>query len=303
MNKRQKEELRRLGGEEVRFDCPMAPYTTLRVGGLAEALYETNDLEDLRQMVAYLNKEDIPYLVIGRGSNLLINDEGLAGLAILLRGSFATVKQENKDNLTVFSGAGLHLAELLMYCRSSGLGGLEFLAGIPGTVGGALSMNAGAFGKEIGDRVKEIHVLNTRGEVVVTKRSRLRFSYRTLQIEKGSVIIRAGLMVDRDTEENVSKLIVDYMKRRKETQPLEYPSAGSVFKNPPNDFAGRLIEQVGLKGKKIGGAIISEKHANYIINTGGARAEDILKLMSMAQEKVRKETGIKLEPEIQVVGR
>lgn len=303
MNKRQKEELSRLGGEEVQFDCPMAQYTTFRVGGLAEALYETNDQEDLRQMVAYLNKEDIPYLVVGRGSNLLIKDEGLEGLAILLRGSLASVKQENKDDLTVFSGAGLHLAELLTYCRSSGLGGLEFLAGIPGTVGGAISMNAGAFGKEIGERVKEIHVVNPRGDVVVTKRSRLRFSYRALQIEKGSVIIGTCLIVNKNTEEIVAKLIAGYMKQRKETQPLEYPSAGSVFKNPPNDFAGRLIEQVGLKGTKIGGAIISEKHANYIINTGGAKAKDILKLMSIAQDKVRKETGIRLEPEIQVVGR
>ena len=303
MNKRQKEELSRLGGEEVRFDCPMAQYTTFRVGGLAEALYETNDQEDLRQMVAYLNKEDIPYLVVGRGSNLLIKDEGVEGLAILLRGSLASVKQENKDGLTVFSGAGLHLADLLVYCRSSGLGGLEFLAGIPGTVGGAISMNAGAFGEEIGERVKEIHVVNTRGDVIVTNRSQLKFSYRALQIEKKSVIIGACLMVDKDTEEIIAKRIADYMKRRKETQPLEYPSAGSVFKNPPNDYAGRLIEQVGLKGTKIGGAIISEKHANYIINTGGAKAKDILELMSMAQEKVRKEIGIRLEPEIQVVGR
>ncbi|UCF86204.1 MAG: UDP-N-acetylmuramate dehydrogenase [Desulfobacteraceae bacterium] len=303
MNKRQKQELSRLGRQGVRFDCPMAQHTTFRVGGLAEALYEANDLEDLRQVVAYLNQEDIPYVVVGRGSNLLIKDEGLEGLAILLHGSLASVKQENKHGLTVFSGAGLHLVGLLIYCRNSGLGGLEFLAGIPGTVGGAISMNAGAFGKEIGEKVKEIRVVNARGDVLVTKRSRLKFSYRALQIQKGSVIIGACLMVDKDTEEIVAQRIAGYMKKRKERQPLEFPSAGSIFKNPPNDYAGRLIEQVGLKGTKIGGAMISEKHANYIINTGGAKAKDILGLMCVAREKVRKETGITLEPEIQVIGR
>ena len=243
-------------------------------------------------------------MVVGRGSNILVKDNGLEGLVILLGGSLARVEEKETDDISVLAGAGLHLVELLSYCRSSGLGGLEFLSGIPGTVGGAVVMNAGAFGEEIASRVKEIHVVNTRGDLIVKDRSsELEFSYRKLNMEKGSVIVRVLFRLTSEAEGTVAKRISDYLKRKKESQPLEYPSAGSVFKNPPDDYAGRLIEKAGLKGKKIGGAMISEKHANFIVNTGGAKAKDILDLMYLAQETVKKETGIQLEPEIRVVGK
>jgi UDP-N-acetylmuramate dehydrogenase len=282
----------------------MDGYTTFRVGGQAEALYEAVDLEVLKRVLAYLDKEHIPYLVVGRGSNILVKDNGLEGLVILLGGSLARVEEKETDDISVLAGAGLHLVELLSYCRSSGLGGLEFLSGIPGTVGGAVVMNAGAFGEEIASRVKEIHVVNTRGDLIIRDRSsELEFSYRKLNMEKGSVIVRVLFRLTSEAEGTVAKRISDYLKRKKESQPLEYPSAGSVFKNPPDDYAGRLIEKAGLKGKKIGGAMISEKHANFIVNTGGAKAKDILDLMYLAQETVKKETGIQLEPEIRVVGK
>lgn len=304
MDRRQKEELTRLAGQAIRFNCSMAGYTTFRVGGQAEALYEAVDLEILERVLAYLDKEHIPYLVVGRGSNILVKDNGLEGLVILLGGSLARVEEKETDDISVLAGAGLHLVELLSYCRSSGLGGLEFLSGIPGTVGGAVVMNAGAFGEEIASRVKEIHVVNTRGDLIVKDRSsELEFSYRKLNMEKGSVIVRVLFRLTSEAEGTVAKRISDYLKRKKESQPLEYPSAGSVFKNPPDDYAGRLIEKAGLKGKKIGGAMISEKHANFIVNTGGAKAKDILDLMYLAQETVKKETGIQLEPEIRVVGK
>jgi UDP-N-acetylmuramate dehydrogenase len=312
MDKRQKEELSRLGVEGVRFDCSMAQHTTFGVGGPAECLYEAKDEGNLRRVIAFLNREEIPYLVVGRGSNLLVKDEGLEGVVILLRGPLAGMVQEKTDpsvsnlrahDMTVHAGAGLPIVDLLIHCRDSGYGGLEFLAGIPGTVGGAVAMNAGAFGKEIGDWVKEITVITAGGEVVARNRSQLKFSYRALHMEKNSVIIGACLKVDTGDVKTVAKRIAGYLKRRKENQPIGYPSAGSVFKNPPNDYAGRLIELAGLKGKKIGGAMISEKHANYIVNTGDATAKDILELLSMTQKKVRKETGVKLEPEIKVVGR
>jgi UDP-N-acetylmuramate dehydrogenase len=312
MDKRQKEELSRLGVEGVRFDCSMAQHTTFGVGGPAECLYEAKDEGNLRRVIAFLNREEIPYLVVGRGSNLLVKDEGLEGVVILLRGPLAGMVQEKTDpsvsnlrahDMTVHAGAGLPIVDLLIHCRDSGYGGLEFLAGIPGTVGGAVAMNAGAFGKEIGDWVKEITVITAGGEVVARNRSQLKFSYRALHMEKKSVIIGVRLKVDTEAVKTVANKIARYLKRRKENQPIEYPSAGSVFKNPPNDYAGRLIEHAGLKGKKIGGAMISEKHANYIVNTGDAIAQDILELLSLTQEKVRKETGVKLEPEIKVVGR
>jgi len=312
MDKRQKKELSKLGVEGVRFDCSMAQHTTFRVGGAAESLYEAKDAENLRRVIAFLNREKIPYIVVGKGSNLLVKDEGLEGVVILLRGPLASMAQENTDppvsnlrthDMTVHAGAGLPIADLLIHCRDSGYGGLEFLAGIPGTVGGAVAMNAGAFGKEIGDWVKEINVITAEGGVVARNRSQLKFSYRALHMEKKSVIIGACLKVDTGTGKTVAKRIAGYLKRRKESQPIEFPSAGSIFKNPPNDYAGRLIELAGLKGNKIGGAMISEKHANYIVNNGDATAKDILELLSLTQEKVRKETGVKLEPEIKVVGR
>jgi UDP-N-acetylmuramate dehydrogenase len=312
MNKRQKEELSRLGVEGLRFDCSMAQHTTFRVGGPAESLYEAKNADDLRRVIAFLNGEEIPYLVVGSGSNLLVKDEGLEGMVILLRGPLAGMAQEKTDpsvsnlrahDMTVHAGAGLPIVDLLIHCRDSGYGGLEFLAGIPGTVGGAVAMNAGAFGKEIGDWVKEINVITAGGEIVARNRSQLKFSYRALHMEKKSVIIGAYLKVNIEDVKTVAKKITGYLKRRKKNQPIEYPSAGSVFKNPPNDFAGRLIEHVGLKGKKVGGAMISEKHANYIVNTGDATGKDILELVSLTQDKVREETGVKLEPEIKVVGR
>ena len=250
--------------------------------------------------------------MVGRGSNLLVKDEGLEGVVILLRGPLAGMVQGKTDpsvsnlrahDMTVHAGAGLPIVDLLIHCRDSGYGGLEFLAGIPGTVGGAVAMNAGSFGKEIGDWVKEINVITAGGDIVARNRSQLQFSYRALHMEKKSVIIGACLKVDIEGMKTVTKRIAGYLKRRKESQPIEYPSAGSVFKNPPNDYAGRLIEHAGLKGKKIGGAMISEKHANYIVNTGDATAKDILGLLSLTQGKVKKETGVKLEPEIKVVGR
>jgi len=312
MNKRQKEELGRLGVNGIQFDCSMAQYTTFHVGGPAASLYEAKDVDDLRRVVVFLNKEEIPYLVVGGGSNLLVKDEGIEGVVILLRGPLADMAQEKTDlsvsnsgeyNRTIRAGAGLPIADLLVHCRDSGYGGLEFLAGIPGTVGGAVAMNAGAFGKEISDRVKEISIITAGGQIVARSRSQLKFSYRALHIEKKSVIIGACLKVDPEDANTVSKKISGYLKRRKENQPIGYPSAGSVFKNPPNDYAGRIIEHVGLKGKKIGGAMISEKHANYIVNTGDATAKDILELLSLTQETVKKENGIKLEPEIKIVGR
>jgi len=302
MDEKQKEELVRLSRQRIQFDFPMGQYTTLGVGGQGKALYEANDLEGLQQVVAYLSEEHIPYLVVGRGSNLLVKDEGFDGLVILLRGPLAVVEQDKTDDLSVLAGAGLPLANLMSYCRGLGLGGLECFAGIPGTVGGAVAMNAGAFGEEFGSRIQEIYLITQQGDLVERDRSQLRFSYRKFEIEKGAVIIRARLEVDPESEKIVAGRIADYLKRRKESQPLEYPSAGSVFKNPPDDYAGKLIENAGLKGKSVGGAMISEKHANFIVNTGGATAKDVLALLYLAQEEVKKETGIELEPEIQVVG-
>jgi len=280
----------------------MDRHTTFRVGGKAEAVCFPGELGHLRQMVSYLGAENIPHLIAGKGSNLLVRDGGYRGVVIILRGKLAAVEKDTGDDKTVLAGGGLTIGDLLSYCSHNGLTGLEFLAGIPGTVGGAVAMNAGAFGKEIGSMVQRIEVLTGQGVLTTMDRSELKFSYRDLSLGKGVVILSAGFELNKEKPEIISGRIADYLKSRQETQPLEYPNGGSVFKNPPGDYAGRLIERAGLKGKRIGGALISPKHANFIVNTGGAKAQDILALMVLAREKVREETGIELDPEIRVVG-
>jgi len=290
-------------GDHIQFDRPMAHYTTFRVGGPVEAVVGVHELEELRHLVVYLYLKRIPYLVLGWGSNLLVKDEGLEGVAILLTGSLAKVEEINLEDRTLLAGAGLSLSALLKTCRDKGFGGLEFLAGIPGCLGGAVAMNAGAFGKEIGPRIREIQILTPDGELVVKDPSGLRYTYRHLEIGKGDVIVRVRLHFDLEAKETVAARIGDHLKRRRRSQPLEYPSAGSVFKNPPNAYAGRLIEEAGLKGEKIGGAVISHKHANFIVNTGGATAKDILALMELARNRVKERTGILLETEVKIVGK
>jgi len=280
----------------------MGRHTTFRVGGNAEAVYEASDSEGLCRVVSFLVNEGIPYLVSGRGSNLLVKNGGIGGVVILLAGTFAHIQVEGSGNSDIWAGAGLSTADLLIWCREEGVSGLEFLAGIPGSVGGVVAMNAGAFGKEIGPRVLAVRLVSRGGQLSERDRSRLRFSYRDCDLEAGVVITHVLFRLDRETPETVSARIASCLKRRKETQPLEYPSAGSIFKNPRNDYAGRLIEQAGLKGKRIGGAMISNKHANFIVNKGGATATDILTLINLAREEVKRTAGVQLELEVQIVG-
>lgn len=302
MDQRQRKELEEINKTGIQFGCPMSQYTTFRVGGPAEALCFVRELKDLIGMVSYLAKEQIPYLVVGRGSNLLVSDDGFLGVALILQEELANVEQNGKNDKVVVAGGGLTLFDLLDYCKGKGLGGLEFLAGIPGTAGGAVAMNAGAWGYEVGGMVQQVQLVTSKGEIKTWGQSRLKFTYRALSIPKGAIIIRVKFELNRERSEIVIEKVSDYLKKRHETQPSGYHSGGSVFKNPPGDYAGRLIEKTGLKGKKIGGAMISPKHANFIVNTGGAKAADILGLMDLIQRKVKEQSGVELEPEIRMIG-
>ena len=286
----------------IRFNQKMDQYTTFRVGGKAEVICFPHELMPLRQMILYSYKENIPYLIIGKGSNILVKDSGIKGVVIILRGELAAVGRDLHNDEVLLAGGGLTIGDLLSHCGLEGLTGLEFLAGVPGTVGGAVFMNAGAFGKEIGSKVHEIEIITAQGELNLMTRSQLKFTYRESSIPRGTVIYRVKFKLSKEQKEKITGRIADYLKRRKETQPLDYPSGGSTFRNPPMDYAGRLIENAGLKGTKRGKAMISPKHANFIVNTGGAKAEDILALMDLTRKKVREKTGIELEPEIKVVG-
>jgi UDP-N-acetylmuramate dehydrogenase len=302
MDEKQRNEVQRVFENGVHWDCPMDRYTTFRVGGPAEALCTCQDLPRLQWLMGFLHREGIPFVVLGKGSNVLVKDTGFPGIVVRLGGSLASLQQGKDGPLSLAAGGGAPIRKILNYCMERGLSGLEFLAGIPGTAGGAAAMNAGAWGREMSDAVQAIESVDAAGEVVSRDRSRLRFSYRALSLPEGCVIAKVLLLLAQEEAAEVSRRIQEYLVRRRAGQPLDLPSAGSVFRNPPNDYAGRLIEEAGLKGKKIGGAMISPKHANFIVNEGGARAEDILALVRHVRERVRDRTGIELEPEIRVIG-
>jgi UDP-N-acetylmuramate dehydrogenase len=302
MNEKRRQRLEVVTNGDIQFDAPMEKYTTFRAGGKVAALCFIRNLPQLRDLLSYLKEEGIPYLIIGRGSNLLIKDTGFEGVTIGLKGDFARVEKSPREKDLLSAGGGVTVHDLLRRCTEEGLSGLEFLAGVPGTVGGSVRMNAGSWGMDIGSVIREIQLLTAEGEIMRKDRSELDFSYRHLAIPAGSVVTAAGFELSEEAPETIASRIAGYMKQRKEKQPLEFPSAGSVFKNPPNDYAGRLIEAAGLKGVRVGGSMISEKHANFIVNTGGAKAADILALMEIARERVMRKFGIELEAEIRVVG-
>jgi UDP-N-acetylmuramate dehydrogenase len=302
MDDRQRSGLAELIPGGIAFELPMDKMTTFRVGGKAEAVCYPGELPVLCRVISYMNREGIPYIVAGKGSNLLVGDGGIKGAVILLKDNLASVMEVGTKEPLLLAGGGLTIAGLLGYCRRNGLSGLEFMAGIPGTLGGAVFMNAGAHGQEIGKLVREVLTVGADGDPAVIGREDMRFSYRSSSIPGGTVIYGVRIGLQRGDRGRIAELIALNLKRRKEAQPLNYPSAGSVFKNPPDDYAGRLIEKAGLKGTRIGGAMISPKHGNFIVNTGGAKASDILALINLARARVKEETGISLETEIVILG-
>jgi UDP-N-acetylmuramate dehydrogenase len=288
--------------ERVRFDVPMARHTSLRVGGPADAIAVPADRAELARLLALCHAHGVPHLVLGNGFNTLVLDGGVEGVVVQLarlRGL------EERPGPSVRVEAGVSHSQLTRFCVERGLSGLEFGAGIPGTVGGWLAMNAGIAEHEVGEAVLELEVMRPGGaETRRLPRERLEFRYRGLRgLAPGSVIL-SGLLAVRASDRAVVRTEVErLLAKRATSQPLDVPSCGSVFKNPPGDYAGRLIEAVGLKGERVGDAEISRVHANFIANRGRARAVDVLALVELARERVRKELGIELEPEVRIVGR
>ena len=303
MQKEQLERLKNLAGGNLLPHCSMADHTTFRVGGTIGGLLCVEKTEELIQALQFLEEEGIPWFVLGRGSNLLVMDGDLPWVGVRLTGTFCTIQEEKSDEPMVAAGAGASLVQLLEFCRSKGYGGAEFLAGIPGTVGGAAVMNAGAFGKEMASLINGVHLVTHKGAGITADRQYLSFRYRKMDLAAGAIVTRALLKVKKSTPGEVAEKIKLYLGKRKKMQPLEYPSAGSIFKNPEGDHAGRLVEAAGLKGKMRGGAMISTKHGNWIVNTGKATAQDIFELITVAREEVLKAAGIELDLEIRVIGK
>jgi UDP-N-acetylmuramate dehydrogenase len=286
----------------IRFDVDGSKLTSLRVGGPVDALATPPDRAALARLLALCARRGIRRRVIGRGFNTIVRDEGLDGVLIQLS---ALKRLEERPDGCLRVEAGVSHASLTRFCKERGLSGLEFGAGIPGSIGGWVAMNAGIPDRETKDTVREIEVMSPSGaKLHHLPRVKLGFGYRRLAgLAPGSVNVSALLEVRAGQRQAVSEAIDALLARRAATQPLDTPSCGSVFKNPPGSYAGRLIEAAGLKGAKHGGAQISTLHANFIVNTGGASAADVLALIGHARAAVRLRTGVLLEPEVRIWGR
>lgn len=286
----------------VLFDEPMARYTSLRVGGSADVILQPQTVEELGNMVLFFRESGYPFLVAGNWTNLLVRDGGYRGAVVVMKALRRIDWQDEDSQTLVAAQAGVSLAELVRLASERSLAGMAFCAGIPGSVGGAVVMNAGAFGNEIKDVLHGATMMNDRGEVRECQRRELSFAYRKLDLPAGSIIVSAVFRLEKGDREAIRRQMDEIIDKRKQKHPLDYPSAGSIFKNPPGQPAGRLIEAAGLKGLQIGGARISEKHGNFIINAGNATASDILALIERIQKEVLAQTGISLETEVRIVG-
>jgi UDP-N-acetylmuramate dehydrogenase len=297
-----REALARTLGDRVTFDAPMARHTSLRIGGPADALARPADRGELAAVLGLCAKYGLPHQVAGSGFNTLVRDGGLEGITLQLsklRGL------EERPGPALRAEAGVSHSQLTRLCVQRGFSGLEFGAGIPGTLGGWLAMNAGIPMREVESAVSELEVISPTGcKRRHLRRQGLNFVYRALHgLAPGSVIVSVLLSVALSTSADVKAEVDGLLDRRARTQPLNVPSCGSVFKNPKGDHAGRLIEAAGLKGFTIGGAQISPVHANFIANVGGATAADVLALVDHARRTVQQHTGIRLVPEVRVIGR
>ena len=293
--------LEELLGPRVEFDMPLARHTSLRIGGPADALVSPADREELAATLAVCAEHGLPTRVLGGGFNVLVDEGGLRGVVLRLK-KLRRIEREAEDRILVEAGAS-H-ATITRYCIDEGLSGLEFGAGIPGTLGGWITMNAGIGVREIKDVASRIELLDARGRSLpAIPREALDFRYRALVgLPAGSVIVAAALIVQPAETPTVQAEIDRLLAHRRETQPTDIPSCGSVFRNPPGDHAGRLIEAAGLKGAREGGAEISSVHANFIVNRGGASANDVRRLIERARDAVWQQAGIRLETEVQLIG-
>lgn len=278
-------------------DEPMKNHTTFKVGGNAQVFVTVNSREELSSLMKYISKENLPYFVLGKGSNLLVSDSGIKGAVITLDGEFSEIRIE--DNNCIFAGAGASLMKLCRVAQENSLSGIEFAYGIPGSVGGAVFMNAGAYGGEMKDCIVSADYITPQGEFGTFTKDELNLGYRTSVFkDKNYIITSCTLSLKEDNKDIIKEKMDELLGRRKSKQPLEYPSAGSTFKRPKGAFAGTLIESCGLKGFTVGGACVSEKHAGFIVNKGGATFEDIDALIKEVQKKVKDETGYFLETEV-----
>lgn len=283
----------------ILVDEMLSEHTWFRIGGPADFYLYPKDLEDLTAMLDFAKREEIPVFVIGNGSNLLCSDEGYRGIVIDLSRTFKHVQCKGH---VVTVGAGFLLKDLLQYCLERGLSGFESLVGIPAQIGGALYQNAGAYGGEMCDRLDNVRLLDPFGSLERRNKADLQPGYRKIQLLPGTILVEAQFLLSEGHPKEMEAVQQSFLKQRKEKQPLSLPSAGSIFKRPKEDYAGRLVEEAGCKGMRIGDAIVSKKHANFIVNCHLASAADVIRLIDEVRHRVLQRFGVVLELEIEKVG-
>jgi UDP-N-acetylmuramate dehydrogenase len=294
-----KEEIRRLIKGKILFDVPMKRFTSMKVGGPVDALLFPRNVGELKKVVRYARNKSIPVMILGKGTNMIVRDKGIRGWMINLMQGLKKIRAEGE---VVEADAGAPLQRLVQFSVRKGLTGFEPFCGIPGTVGGGLAMNAGAWGSELKDILLSMTLMKENGDIVEKPRSRLRFSYRGLALPSKWIILKGRFQLNKGEKGEMVERIKSYSEQRREKQPLDYPSAGSIFKNPAGGGAGRWIEDAGLKGYRMGQAMVSERHANFIINLGNATATEVIHLMEWVEKKVSEEKGVSLKREVKVVG-
>lgn len=286
--------------KEVTQNEPMANHTTFKIGGPADYFVSVSSEAEVRDLITWAKAEGVPYMVIGNGSNMLVSDKGIRALVIEVGKNFADCRCEGDK---IYAQAGVLLSRVSKMAMSESLTGMEEISGIPGTLGGAIYMNAGAYGGEISQVIETVTYLDCDGEIKTVTADECQFGYRTSIFEAGDkVILSAVIKLQKGDLNEIKAKMADYTNRRKTKQPLAYPSGGSTFKRPEGHFAGALIENAGLKGYTVGRAQISELHAGFVINLGGATCEDVMGVIRHAQEVVKEKYDVCLEPEIRLVG-
>ena len=289
-----------LGKDRVLVDEPMKRHTTFRIGGPADFFLLPSTVDEVRGILEICREEELPYFILGNGSNLLVSDKGYRGVIIQLYRNFSNISVEGNE---ICASSGALLSQIAAAARNASLTGFEFAGGIPGTLGGAVFMNAGAYGGELKDVLKEAVVMTEQGEILTLPVEKLDMGYRTSRIKKaGYLVLEARLVLEQGDMDKIRDTTKDLTEKRVSKQPLEYPSAGSTFKRPEGYFAGKLIMDAGLRGYQVGDAQVSEKHCGFVINKGNATAADVLTLIENVREKVQEQFGVTLEPEVKVLG-
>jgi len=298
-----REPLQKLRGVKVLFDEPMDLHTSIGVGGRADALVYPESAEALQEVVTTLTAREVAFVPVGNCTNLIVRDGGFRGAIVALKHlRMLSLSARDGTEAVVYAEAGCSLSELVTFAVKESLTGMEFCAGIPGSVGGAVRMNAGAYGSEMKDILSRVSMINGHGRVRILERAALRFSYRNLELPGGSLITGADFRLIADDRKKIEERVSEILKTRWSKHPLQYRNAGSIFKNPPGMPAGRIIDEAGLKGLRVGDAEVSTQHGNFIVNRGRATAKDILLLVELVRQRVFEARGLALEMEVKVIG-